>query len=334
MSTTIAPTAATSGRVGAGGRGGRTPAGRTPGPATVTRPVACKVAGIRRRQRGHRLPGCPTAAPADRHAFIEGLVKWGRRATEGSRARVEYLRPSGPPFTTIAGGPCSLPDRRHASRRVPPAAPGRSRSAGHRRRRGSTVGRRRRTGDGAAPPGSTPNDWLRRQHLPRPVRPAPVGENGSWACGHRRTIRAGCCSTASPTTRHRERRDTPPRATQAGNSGNVAVSSVAADHGEGPHRPVDVGTVPRDRDPAAEPDADVVRAVFEPDRTRSTTPWKSAATLDVIRGLVAGPQAVDADRVPRQRRDHEPHPVRRRVARPPHVLRLGRPQRRPAAASP
>ena len=39
----------------------------------------------------------------------------------------------------------------------------------------------------------------------------------------------------------------------------------------------------------------------------------------------AGRPAVDADRVPRQRRDHEPHPVRRRIARPPHVLRMVRP---------
>ena len=66
----------------------------------------------------------------------------------------------------------------------------------------------------------------------------------------------------------------------------------------------------------------------------TATPWKSAATLDVIRGTSSGSEAVDADRLPRQRCHHQPDPVRRRVARSAFVLRLDRTQRRTAAHRP
>ena len=140
---------------------------------------------------------------------------------------------------------------------------------------GTVVAADRRTGTAQAA-GIDPNDWLsivniyRAQSGLRRCRPT-----ASWAVGHARTTRAGCCSTASPTTRHRVPRGTPPRATRPATARNVAVSSAAVDHGEEQHRPVDVGPVPRHRHPAGQPAPSRRTGSAPPPPNPSTTTWQS-----------------------------------------------------------
>ncbi len=104
----------------------------------------------------------------------------------------------------------------------------------------------------------------------------------------------------------------------AGNSGNVAVSSVintsARSHVElwmtGPFHAIGV-----------------LRPNLRVDRLRQVRPARHpdmalGATLDVLRGLGSAVRPADADPVPRQRHDHEPRPLRHRVTEPADLLRM------------
>ena len=85
---------------------------------------------------------------------------------------------------------------------------------------------------------------------------------------------------------HDENPGTPgytPDGDQAGNSGNVAVSSSRRRNGTQPHRPLDDRAVPRHRPAAALVAAGGLRNVREPAQPVQH-PWKSGATLDVVRG--------------------------------------------------
>ena len=178
--------------------------------------------------------------------------------------------------------------------------------------------------------GVDPNDWLAVVNTYRSQSGLPpIANNPAWAAG---TQNHACWMLLNGIA-HDEAPGTPGYTVEgdvAGNSSNVAVSSTASTNAQGPHRPVDVRSVPRHRHPATEPDAGVVRTVHEPAQSEHDA-------VEVGRRPRRAPRpdrqlaAVRADRVPRQRRDHEPHPVHRRIAGSAHVLRMERAHRRSAA---
>ena len=118
---------------------------------------------------------------------------------------------------------------------------------------------------------------------------------------------------------------------EAGNNGNVAVSSNANASRSQPHRPLDVRPVPRHRHPALLADPDRIRPVLEPaEPDREGVELRGHARCRP-RQQLGCTEARGTGRLPRQRLDDQPHSLRRRVARPANVLQLGRPVRRAAA---
>ncbi len=152
----------------------------------------------------------------------------------------------------------------------------------------------------------------------------------AWSRGHG-TTRAGCCSTASLTTRLPAPRDTPSRATRRATAATSPCRATRRrrrrSHIElwlsGPFHAIGIL-----RPTLKQTSYGHVLEPTEPDDHASGSRQRRS-TSSV--GTNRAPEAGDAHRVPRQRGDDEPHQVRRRVTRPPHVLRLERPIRRPPA---
>ena len=154
-----------------------------------------------------------------------------------------------------------------ASRRARLRA-GVARGARHRCRRGSH--RRPPSTDQATThaAGVDANDWLAIVNIYRAQSGLqPVAANGSWDAGTTQPF------VLDAPQRHRPRRGARHagihrRGRSGGQQRQRRRLECRSHHGEGKHRPVDVGPVPRGRHPAGEPDAGVVRAVFQPRPTR------------------------------------------------------------------
>jgi uncharacterized protein YkwD len=175
-----------------------------------------------------------------------------------------------------------------------------------------------------------PDDWLGIVNVYRAQSGlAPVSENPTWSVG----ARNHSCWMLLNGIAHDETPGTPGytvEGDQAGNSGNVAVSSNSS---ATPRSHIDlwmtgpfhaIGLLRSSLQQSA-----FGLCASPPNPTN--TNWKSAATLDVVRGNVWGAaEAADACRLSRQRSDDQPDPLHRGNARPENLLRLGRQDCRPA----
>ncbi len=183
----------------------------------------------------------------------------------------------------------------------------------------------------ASAAGPAEDDWLGIVNIYRTQSGlAPIANNSAWSNG----ARNHSCWMLLNGIAHDEAPGTPGYTAdgdQAGNSGNVAVSSSSTATAAPPHRSVDVRPVPRDRAPSAIAAAGRVRDVRQPSQSVHDAVEVSGHPRRHPRKQLGRRQTDEPCRVPRQWRHDEPHSFRRRVTRSTQLLRLGVPECRAPA---